>query len=232
MKRITVLTLVFIGILFGAALAFAQSPQALIWEMTGTVELKASGSGSWIPARAGDRIERSTVISTGFKSTALLAVGSSTIVVRPLTRLSLEELMSQSGTETINIGLSTGRVRVEVKPPAGSRADFTVQTPSATASVRGTVFDVDPVNIHVIEGKVRYASGSGKGRSVQVGAGQNSQIDDSGGVVPPSKKAESDRSLPALPGQGSKTDTGGAVSLPQNLDGTLVIGDIIITAKE
>jgi len=189
-------------ILLCTAFTFAQSPGAQIREMTGTVELKAPGSADWIPAKAGDRIEKATVISTSFKSMATLDLGSSILTVRPLTRLTLNELINQDGTETINVAMATGRIRADVKPPAGSRADFTINTPVATASVRGTVFDIDRANIRVVEGMVLYAPAAGKGKIVRVGAGQKSQIDeDTGNVQNPLKSAETERRIPALAGQ-------------------------------
>jgi hypothetical protein len=183
------------------ALAFAQNPEAMIREISGTVELKAIGSADWTPAKTGDRVAQSTIISTGFKSMAIVAVGSSTFTVRPLTRLSLEAIMSQDNTESINVALRTGRVQVDVKPPAGGRANFTVQTPSATASVRGTVFDIDPVSLRVLEGSVSYQSTADNARPVMVSDGQSSQVDtNTGKTVNPYVQAEANRRLPALAG--------------------------------
>jgi len=221
MKRLIVLMF----LLLTAALVFAQTtPQATIREMTGTVELKQSGSEVWRPARAGDRLAEATMISTGFKSTAILTVGSSTLTVRPLTRLSLASLMSTDTTETINVGLGAGRVKVDVKPPAGSRANFTVTTPSATASVRGTMFELDPENIRVLEGNVMYwPTGASSGaatsaaRRVMVGIGQSSQVDSSTGMAAnPYSVAEANRGLPPLPGAIVIPGAGGAnVKVPQ-----------------
>jgi hypothetical protein len=214
MKRIAVA--VFLMAL--AAMVFAQAPQAIIKEMSGTVELKASGAADWKAAKSGDKIAQSTVISTGFKSTAILAVGSSTFTVRPLTRLSLDALLSRDNVETINVGLRTGRIQVDVKPPAGSRTDFTVQTPSATASVRGTVFDIDPVKLKVSEGNVVYASSGEQARPVMVAAGQQSQVDtNTGKAANPDVLAEATRSVPALAGMASASgaESSGRVSLAQ-----------------
>ena len=200
MKRLSVL-MVF---LLAAAFAFTQSPGAQIRTLTGTVELKAPGSADWVPAKAGDLIEKATVISTGFKSMATLDLGSSTLMVRPLTRLSLNEIINQGGTETINVAMSAGRVRADVKPPAEGRTDFAISTTVATASVRGTIFDIDRASIRVIEGIVLYSSSSGKGKIARVGAGQKSQIDeDSGYAQNPMVKADIDRVLPAMAGQAS-----------------------------
>jgi len=139
---------------------FAQegSQRAIIRELMGTVELKFAGSAAWVPAARGQAIAVDTVVSTGFKSSALIAVGDSQITVRPLTRLSFKEIRERSGTEieTINMNLQAGRVRAEVRPPAGTRASFTVQSPTATASVRGTVFELSTNELRVIEGTVGF----------------------------------------------------------------------------
>ena len=221
MKRSIILML----LLLGAVFVFAQTPEASIQEMSGTVELKIPGSADWKPAKQGDRIELSTIISTGFKSTAVLIVGNSTLIVRPLTRLSLETLMNREETETINIGLRTGRIQVNVKPPAGGKTEFSVQSPVATASVRGTVFSIDPVNLRVIEGSVRYqlASGQAMNRPVLVNAGQQSWIDvDTGRTVNPLAQADANRALPALAGQNAAagTESGAKLKIAQ---GTLAI---------
>ena len=206
MKRIMVLMLMMMMV--GAGIVSAQNPGAMIREINGTVELKSEGSGDWKQASVGDRIEKATMISTGFRSTALLAVGESTIVVRPLTRLTLNELLNQSGTETINIGMNSGRIRVEVKPPAGGRVDFTVQSAVATASVRGTVFEMNPVRLTVVEGLVRYSGTTGSKMAVQVNAGQNSQIDEvTSTAIHPLVLAKMDRRPQVLPGQSATVGT-------------------------
>ena len=188
--------------LFSLGVVFAQAPGAVITEMSGTVELKRPGSTTWTAARAGDVLERATVISTGFQSMALLTVGNSTITVRPITRLSLEELLSQEDTERVNVNLRTGRIQVDVNPPAGSKTDFTVQSPIAVASVRGTSFTMDPVNIRVKEGMVKVETGPLAGASTMVNSGQSTKIEtESGRVVNPWVAAEQSRALPALAGQ-------------------------------
>jgi len=205
MKRITI----FLLILCTAVLAFAppallaQTPEAYIREMTGTVEIKLPDAADWIPAKLGDRIGEATIISTGFRSTAVLAVGNSTLVLRALTRMSLESLVKQNETETINIGLTTGRIRADVKPPAGNKTSFSVQSPSAVASVRGTVFEMDTITIHVHEGSVKFEpSGELAFRPVVVNSGQESWLDaDTGTAINPFIMADTNLALPSLPGQ-------------------------------
>jgi len=218
-------TMIFVLLLTGAVLAFAQNSQAYIREITGTVELKLPNAANWTPAKVGDRIGESTIVSTGFKSAAILAVGNSTLTVRALTRLSLESLLQQNETETVNIGLSTGRIRADVKPPTGAegKTNFSVRTPTATASVRGTVFDMDTVTIKVLEGSVSYEpSGDLALRPIVVNSGQESWVDaDTGTAINPFAAADSNLALPSLPGQSAAAVVDTAKPEPQS--GSLVI---------
>ncbi|MDR1098848.1 MAG: FecR family protein [Treponema sp.] len=202
MKPLVVLLLFFEGLSF----LFAQNQQALIREITGTVELKVPGSADWIPGKKGDRVLPNTVISTGFRSTALLAIGDSFIAVRPITRLTLEELIAQDGTEQANFNLHTGRIRVQVTPPATGKIDLRVRSPMAIAAVRGTAFNFDTLNLEVSEGMVSFAParGAASSRPILVRGGERSRVD-SGRAVAPLAAAEANRLLPALPGRDLST---------------------------
>ena len=177
MKRTTfVIFLILAGVC-----AFAQS--GVIRELSGTVELKAQGASAYTAAKAGDEVKQDTIISTGFKSTALVALGSTMITVRPLTRLTMKEIQATSGTETINVNLQAGRVRVDVNPPAGTRASVAVASPMATASVRGTSFEFDTRNLKVNHGKVSYNGKDGKLK--QVDAGSTTRLDEDDNALDP-----------------------------------------------
>ena len=180
---------------------FAQN--GVIRQLSGTVELKAPGASSYVPAKAGDELSQDTVISTGFKSTALVEVGSAVITVRPLTRLSLTEIRATAGSETLNVNLQAGRVRVDVNPPAGTKAAMSVTSPIATASVRGTSFDFDTRNLHVNHGTVSFG---GKGLPMLVKGGANSMIKDDGKAEDPIA-ARNRRLRPQLP-PGAETSGG------------------------
>jgi len=164
-----------------AMLGFAQ--KAVIKDLTGTVELKLSGSSDFIPASAGAEVAQDTIISTGFKSTALVQAGSAVITVRPLTRLSLTEIQASQGAESLNMNLQAGKVRVDVNPPAGTKASLSVSSPTATASVRGTSFEFDTRNLRVHSGTVQFM---GKwGYQVSVQEGQTSAVGASGTASAP-----------------------------------------------
>jgi hypothetical protein len=151
-----------------------------------------------------------TIVSTGFKSTAIIAVGNATITVRPLTRLSLAEIQSAEGVENLNVSLQTGRVRLEVKPPAGTRANATVQSPSATASVRGTAFDMDSDSVFVSQGKVTFEGNNGYVQTVS--AGLTSEISGDGSSSAPSLTAEESLTPQSPPGSGLAGEQGASVT--------------------
>ena len=161
--------------------AFAQN--GVIRELSGTVELKAPGSSAYVQAKSGDQVSEDTIISTGFKSSALVAIGNALLTVRPLTRLTLQEISSASGTETLNVNLQAGRVRVDVNPPSGTRAAMTVSSPVATASVRGTSFEFDTKNLWVNHGQVSFKGQ--RGPMMLVNAGSSSRIQEDGKVADP-----------------------------------------------
>jgi hypothetical protein len=152
-----------------------QSPRAYIRDIRGIVEIKIPGSSVWQAAAPGQELESETLVSTGFKSAALIAIGDSTIQAQPLTRLSLGELQATAGTERIDIHLRAGRIRAEVEAPESGRVEFTVRSARATASVRGTAFEFDTINLRVAEGTVSFSGADGI--VVYVASGQSSSPD-------------------------------------------------------
>jgi hypothetical protein len=182
----------------------AGAQEGIIRELAGEVEIKAPGSGEWVRAARGDRVGGKTLISTGFRSSAVIALGNSSLIIRPLTRLSLEEISRRDGEETVSLGLRAGRVRAEVAPPREGRTEFVIRSPTATASVRGTVFDFDTVNLSVEEGTVLF-SGS-DGRPMAVAAGERSLADEKAGRASAPREAAIAELVPDLPA-GSESGT-------------------------
>ena len=137
------------------------SQQALIRDFAGTVETMRAGSAEWEKAVRGQAIESNTVISTGFKSTAVIAMGSTILTMRPLTRVTLTELSHTASVEKSQLNLSAGRVRAEINLTESSGIDFTVRSSASTASVRGTTFEYDTFNLNVLEGTVEFSGNKG-----------------------------------------------------------------------
>jgi hypothetical protein len=167
--------IVLLMMITAAGAVWAQTPRAVIKELRGTVETKDPGSAEWQAAAVGQELGPDTMLSTGFRSEAALDLGNSVLMVRPLTRLSLGEIAAAAGADRIEVQLRAGRIRADVRPPAGGNVEFTVRSPSATASVRGTSFEFDTLNLRVEEGTVSF-SGADQ-TAVYVAAGQSSSPD-------------------------------------------------------
>ena len=90
MKRLIILAAAALVL---APALFSQS-QAVVKESAGKVEVKAQG-GDWRPATVGMKLDMGASISTGFSSTALLDLGTSTVKVAPLTRMQLVDLVAR-----------------------------------------------------------------------------------------------------------------------------------------
>ena len=169
--------------------AFAQSEQPLqgvIQQISGNVEIKLPGAESFVAAQIGDNINQNTIVSTGLKSFAIIEIGNSSITIRPITRLTLLEIHSNENIETLNVNLQSGRIRVEVNPPAGRQASFSVRSPESVASVRGTSFEFDTRNLYVSNGIVGFSGN--RGQQVQVKTGDDTRITADGKAVNPTEE--------------------------------------------
>jgi hypothetical protein len=208
MKRMVIL-LVLVGLLLPV---YGQEFSAVIRELSGRVEIQAPGASAWVPASVGLAIEKNTRISTGFRASALVAIGESLVTVRPLTRLTIEEIVRLEEQDRADLYLETGRVRAEVTPPKGGKIDFSVRSPVVTASVRGTVFELDTVNLRVLQGRIQYASPAGSFAWVR--AGEKSVASERTGMVS-APRAEGSRTFaPALP---PGTETGSRIAVAGNV---------------
>jgi hypothetical protein len=214
-----------LAFLLAAGIACAQEGStAVIREINGTVEIKAPGAADWSPARRGQELGRNTVVSTGFKSSALIVVGNSTLTVQPLTRLSLEELVRAGNAEKVDVRLRTGRIRADVKPPVGGSSEFTVRSPTATASVRGTAFEFDGIQVRVDEGRVHI---SGNGQSgTYVGAGHQAAADVETGRTVSAAETAREELTPAPPAGTESVSERGTESVPEIKMDTASSGDV------
>lgn len=178
----------YVGILIlciaGISSLSAAVLTATVTEIAGKVECKLPQKG-WQPAKVGDVLPAGSLISTGFKSTAILTTESATLTVRPVTRLSLEELVKSEGTTKTQMFLMAGRVKAEVTPQNGEKAEFKIKSPTATASVRGTGFEFDGRNLTVDHGAVQFEPESGVGVARLVASGEFSTISQAGTATVP-----------------------------------------------
>ena len=138
MKKL-ILSIVFSAVAFSS---FAM--QATVVSAKGKAE--AQNGGNWVALKAGDVIEQGAVIQTGFKSELVLKIKESTVTVAALSRLTLQTLAEREGVngaagkDETSIKLATGSLKSNVQKSQDRRVGFTVRSPVATASVRGTDF--------------------------------------------------------------------------------------------
>jgi len=178
---------------------------AVFREVKGKVEYQLEGE-DWMPAKVGVALPKGAVVSTGFKSTAAIEALGSVIMIKPLTRMVLDELVrNSSGTKT-GLTLLSGKVKTEVKPSSATASTvFDVKSPTATASVRGTGFEFDGENILVNHGNVEFSNTWGISRSVQ--GGEFSSAGGKGGSVsPPIPVKPAEKPLITAGGGAEETD--------------------------
>jgi hypothetical protein len=145
MKKIILL------LLFTLITTTSYASNAIINSIYGNVQLKIHNE--WVTAFIGQEIPTSTIISTGFGSEAKISIGGMELNVKPLTRVSINELNGN----TTRISLQSGRVRATRS--TSRNVDFRVSTPVATAAVRGTDFNISFNRVDVYEGLVQFSQG-------------------------------------------------------------------------
>ncbi|MBN2536226.1 MAG: FecR domain-containing protein [Spirochaetales bacterium] len=165
MKR----TLCILLLLCAGVFIFA-APNAVIKEIKGKVEIKQPGKG-WETAAINTEIQKGTIISTGFKSNAILDLGYSYITIKALTRMKLEELLEREDTVQTEIYLNFGKVSAEVKTSDVKKQDFKLNSPVSTAAVRGTRLDYGIYSIHVKDGLLIFLNKLNQKRYIGKGEG-------------------------------------------------------------
>lgn len=159
---------VLVAMFFLVALGLTAQETAVIKEISGKVEVKQAGK-DWAAATANQEIRKGDTLSTGFNSFLVLELGTSRIQMKPLSRMTLEELVRSEGSAKTAVNLRVGRVRVQVDKAQGLTNDFTVKTSVSTAAVRGTEFDFDGQRLRVFNGLVAFTSSAGMRRYVAGG---------------------------------------------------------------
>lgn len=125
----------------------------------------------WTKSKPGDKYHKGVVVQTGFRSDALLAIDESKILLGSTSRITLEQAIQEinSKDENVQLFLNLGKSYNYVnRPTTKSKINFTVTTPYATASVRGTEFILwSKGTIKVIKGNVEFGSSDRKKAVIQ-----------------------------------------------------------------
>jgi hypothetical protein len=200
------------GILAALILLPLCADSATVVSLKGKVEVDRNGS--WIPLAENDTVAQGEIISTGFKSEAVLQYQGSTIQLGPLTRITLETLAKGEKKDTVSVYLNTGAVKSSVKKTENKRVNYTVHNPVAVASVRGTEFGFSSDgSIDCTEGAVVAYPGNWYDSAASVGEpsdGQSSAGTAAGDIAPGAPVG----AVVVLPGQGVSVGESGFNSRP------------------
>ncbi len=196
--------------------------EGTVVRVEGKVEQQVA-NGSWKPLKQGDIIASGTMISTGFRSNATVKLGSSILTIKPLTRMTLVELAEKEDVVDTELFIEVGNVRAEVNSHNNKRNGFTVKSPVATASVRGTVFEAGE-RIVVQQGSVQVRARAGKARTGQEGQSFNMPNGVVESLAANKKSGMNTISLSSLPATEKKSiidiATGSTIPTPRVLGGT------------
>jgi hypothetical protein len=172
MIRTRLFTLCIIFCLGAAGLASAADISATVVKITGKAEIQKDGA--WVALAVGEVLPVGATVSTGFRSELQLKIGPSTVAVKALTRLTIKDLVQTGGAAKTDLYLAVGKISAEVnKSDTVTEQKFTVGSPVSTASVRGTSFTFDGVNLTVARGVVDFSDL--RGNSVQVPVGESAR---------------------------------------------------------
>lgn len=153
----------------------ASALEAKFVSIEGKVEILEGGM--WIPVEEGDIIqERGAVISTGFKSNAVVSVKETNFTLGPLTRITIENMVAMENKDSTQIYIDSGSLKANVSSSDGRKVGFKVRSAVATASVRGTEFKVTSSGrLSVTQGLVSF--GGPEASSAEVAKSEDNSTD-------------------------------------------------------
>lgn len=153
----------------------ASALEAKFVSIEGKVEILEDGM--WIPVEEGDIIqERGAVISTGFKSNAVVSVKGTNFTLGPLTRITIENMVAMENKDSTQIYIDSGSLKANVSSSDGRKVGFKVRSAVATASVRGTEFKVTSSGrLSVTQGLVSF--GGPEASSAEVAKSEDNSTD-------------------------------------------------------
>lgn len=163
----------------------ASALEAKFVSIEGKVEILEGGM--WIPVEEGDIIqERGVVISTGFKSNAVVSVKGTNFTLGPLTRITIENMVAMENKDSTQIYIDSGSLKANVSSSDGRKVGFKVRSAVATASVRGTEFKVTSSGrLSVTQGLVSF--GGPESSSAEI-----SKIEDNSTDIAPAEESNAD----------------------------------------
>lgn len=186
MRKAAVLLVCALGALLFVGASMVQSlfviqRLAAVLDVSGTVEVKTADAKVFAPVGNATHVRAGDVVRTAADGAVTLNwVDGSRIRLGPNTELTV--LMCQldraEQAQSYLFKLDAGQVWVRVLQALSRKSKFEIQTPTATAAVRGTVFSVEVdgaggTTVSVLKGEVAVA---GAGGSLQLKENQEAAV--------------------------------------------------------
>ncbi len=142
----------------------------------GEVEYRRAGGSKDMPLTKGVELKEGDTIITGEKGIVTLTLGNQTLNVYQWTHFRVDESLRGDNVKKTKLYLEIGAIEGKVKHTAAIRSDFSVATPNANASIRGSAMTVQydkekgVTNVYVTEDSaVVRGTGAGIERTVKKG---------------------------------------------------------------
>jgi ferric-dicitrate binding protein FerR (iron transport regulator) len=164
MKKLFLVSL----IVFASIVHAAADPAGTIENVSGTTSVLAAGTTTWKAAPPGTKLFANDRLRTDSASSAEIRWSNGgTLRLAEKSSLTVKEPAGKAVPPDVK--LLNGKVWATMKKLAGTGKNFSVESPTAVAGIRGTVFRLDvgadsATDVLVYEGKVAVGpSGSPKG---------------------------------------------------------------------
>lgn len=150
---------------------------AKVLAVRGKAELDAADGSVTRPLQAGELLHIGDIVQTAADASVTLEFAdASRLLLREYSRLQLDQLSryGRTGMVDTRLRLQQGRASNRVTPARGPASRYIIDAPTATSSVRGTVFRVSAgdgsraASTEVLQGKVQVGNHHGQ-RMVQPG---------------------------------------------------------------
>ena len=224
MNRICKFRIIFFIICFSFAFSAGAKVVAAISTLKGLVMVKPIGSRKYIPAYKGQMLKNGEWLKTKEGVfVAIVFLDGSNIKIQQQTEVKISSYRMTAKELKTNLEMSKGQAWSNVADQ-GAGGEFTITTPTAVASVKGTEFDLEFDDdsgesiLTVISGEVSFSNELGE---LIAGAMEAATASDKSS---PSKKKISPQDLPSWQ---NKTDPGWAFKLKPDKLGKQQTGKIV-----
>ncbi|MBI5223226.1 hypothetical protein HY990_02285 [Candidatus Micrarchaeota archaeon] len=121
-----------------------QNYAASIVSFSGDVEYSSDGGVTFAPLTQDVKLKKGDYISTGFDSRATMDFGYAKLDVYQLTQFRIDDFTSEQNINKTQLYLRIGAVQPRnLSHTAAIRSDFSVVTPTAISSIRGSAMKVE-----------------------------------------------------------------------------------------